>query len=132
MAQNISFARTIKAVEKIKSKVLDFCVDLVGQFLFPSTDGLGEVLEHSFCVLPVDASIGDTDTVLKAGLALRGDLLVTCKTTVSNRIPTLIKEMESIPSLMLLSIMTPMIAVSPAAICSASTAATLGLSLIHI
>lgn len=39
-------------------------------------DSIGKVVENAHGVLPVDAGIRDADTVLEAGLALSGDLLV--------------------------------------------------------
>jgi hypothetical protein len=40
------------------------------------TDGSSKVLEHGDGSVPVDAGIGDTDTLLQAGWAFSGDLLV--------------------------------------------------------
>lgn len=45
------------------------------KLLFPCTDGLREIVEDRFRVLPADASIGDTDAVLETSLAFRRDLL---------------------------------------------------------
>jgi hypothetical protein len=42
-----------------------------------STNTLGQNLQDGLGILPVDASIRDTDTVLETGLALCGNLLVT-------------------------------------------------------
>ena len=42
----------------------------------PLSDGRGQVLERVDGALPVDASIGDGDTLLQAARALRWDLLV--------------------------------------------------------
>jgi hypothetical protein len=41
-----------------------------------STNTLSQNLQHGFGILPVNASIRDTDTILETGLALCGDLLV--------------------------------------------------------
>jgi hypothetical protein len=41
-------------------------------------DGGSQLLEHLFCVVPVDARICDADTVLETVLAFLWHLLVTC------------------------------------------------------
>jgi len=51
-------------------------VDL--QLLSAGADGLGQHIEHSLGVFPADAGVRDRDTVLEAGLALWGNLLVAC------------------------------------------------------
>lgn len=51
--------------------------NLVGaQFLAASTNTLSKSLQHILGILPVDTSIGDTDTVLETSLALCRNLLV--------------------------------------------------------
>ena len=40
------------------------------------TNGSSKVFEHVDCGVPVDAGVGDTDTLLQAGRAIGGDLLV--------------------------------------------------------
>jgi hypothetical protein len=82
-------------------------------------DSCSKLLEHLFCVFPVDACVRDADTVLEAVLALLGHLLVAYVLRQLTRRG--IEWTPSLPSLMLLSIMTPMMPVSPAAICSAKT-----------
>lgn len=39
-------------------------------------NSVGECAEDFFCILPVDAGIGDTDSMLEAGLAFGRNLLV--------------------------------------------------------
>lgn len=51
---------------------------MTGQFLSAGTNGLREVLERRLGVFPADASVGNTDAILEAGLALGGDLLAAC------------------------------------------------------
>jgi hypothetical protein len=39
-------------------------------------DGIGKNVKHRHSILPVDASISDTDTVLETSLTFLGNLLV--------------------------------------------------------
>lgn len=44
----------------------------------PLLDSCSKLIEDGHCIVPADAGIGNTDTVLKASLALLGNLLVAC------------------------------------------------------
>jgi hypothetical protein len=49
------------------------------QLLLAFANGLGQILEHNFGILPADAGVSDTDPIFQPGLALRRNLLVACK-----------------------------------------------------
>lgn len=86
---------------------------------------LSQIVKYLHGIRPVDAGICNTDAVLEPGFALLRYLLVAYS-------PILVKFrrwkafFNNPPSSMLLSIISPMMAVSPLATCSATTLATLG------
>lgn len=88
-------------------------------------DSLSEFCQDGLGVVPANASVSNADTVLQTGFPFLGNLLRTCRPL--ERVWGIHREEEIYsPSLMWLSIMTLMIAVSPLATCSASAWATLG------
>ena len=79
--------------EKKKRVKSQLATDLLGvavaidSKLFPTgAHSLCQVLQNKFRVFPVDAGVGDTDTVLEAGLALGRNLLVACCGDVSGMV----------------------------------------------
>jgi hypothetical protein len=67
-----------KKKKKKRQKVINLVRSAVESELFsPGTHGLCEGFEDSFRVLPIDASICDTDAVLETSLSLGRNLLVT-------------------------------------------------------
>lgn len=96
------------------------CARSFASFLY----GLCELFQNIFSIIPMDAGIGDADAIFKARFAFSGHFLATCK-SLSPASATQ-SSSQYVPSLIWLSIMTPIIADSPPAICSARECATFG------
>lgn len=125
MVSKCSKYRTFVILENSKNATKHYLCMSIGTFgkLSSLGDSIRKHFKHRFSIIPSDASISNANTVSQSCLALLWNFL--CAYILSVKL-IVNGWCVDLPSLMLLSIMTPMMASSPFSICSARTAATFG------